>query len=769
MWALPVLAQDAKPKITLPELIQFVDAPHPPGEEGKNAVVDMALTVSESGTVTKVEILKSAGEAFDKAATTAASAFQFRPAQLNGKAVASRVTYRYVFLVRQKRVVKEEQVLTAPTPTSSTTTPQPTETFTVTAQADAPAGEATRRTVRSEVLVRVPGTRGDPLRAVELLPGVGRPPFSSGALIVRGSAPGDSQAQLEGLPLPLLYHFGGLTSVIHPRLLDRIDFYPGNFGARFGRRTGGILDVTLRDPKSDGLHGVVDVNVIDASVLLEGPIGERGSFAVAGRRSYIDLVLESVVPDDSDVGIVAAPVYWDYQGIINYRLTERDKLRVMAYGSRDTLRLLFQDPAPNDPVFRGNFGLRTEFHRLHSSWSHRYSDTLQQRIDFAIGLVELDVEIGDDIGFDLSSIEFLGRAEWNWRLARTVKLTGGLDIQAQPANYYYRGPQPTQNEGDPGSGISGRDPVSTQPLVLGEGNVLLYEPAVYLTTDLRPLDPLQVLIGLRLDWFGAIRSWAFDPRAVVRYELTKKTTLKAGVGSFSQPPVIQEASEDFGNPELQPIRSLHVSSGVEHKFNRTYNVGAEVFYKYLWDRAVGTQGSVAPYFINDGIGNIYGFELLAKAEPVGRFFGFLSYTLSRSERRDRAEEWRLFDFDQTHIFTLSGVYKLGKGWETGATFRLISGNPFTPIQGGIYDANADVYQPIYGSINSKRNAMFHRLDVRIEKQWKFSDWQLAVYLDVQNTYNAANPEGTVYNYDFTENGTIRGLPIIPSLGVRGEF
>ena len=163
-------------------------------------------------------------------------------------------------------------------------------------------------------------------------------------------------------------------------------------------------------------------------------------------------------------------------------------------------------------------------------------------------------------------------------------------------------------------------------------------------------------------------------------------------------------------------------------------------------------------------------EVSGRANPVGRFFGFLSYTLMRSERRDGpAEPWRLYNFDQTHILTVSGVYRLGRGWEAGATFRLISGSPTTPVIGAIYDANSDLYIPLSGAANSARNPFFHRLDVRLEKTWRFQAWKLALYLDVQNVYNHQNPEGIRYNFDYRESSIVSGLPIIPSLGVRGEL
>jgi hypothetical protein len=76
---------------------------------------------------------------------------------------------------------------------------------------------------------------------VELLAGVGRPPFGAGAIIVRGSSPQDSQAFFEGLPVLQIYHFGGLTSFVNSNFLQRIEFYPGNFGSQFGRKRGGAI------------------------------------------------------------------------------------------------------------------------------------------------------------------------------------------------------------------------------------------------------------------------------------------------------------------------------------------------------------------------------------------------------------------------------------------------------------------------------------------------------------------------------------------------
>jgi TonB family protein len=233
--------------------------------------------------------------------------------------------------------------------------------FGATATIEAPPREVTKRSLTGEELLRVAGTRGDPLKAIEYMPGVGRSPQAE-FIIIRGSSPADSEVEFEGAPVYRLYHFGGLTSFVQPRLLDKIDLYPGNFSARFGRKMGGIIDVGVRDPKTDALHGMVDVNVVDSSFLFEGPLTKNWSFAVAAKRSYVDLFIDKLIPKDQ-AQITAAPVYWDYQAMLAYKPSSNDRFRAMVYGSYDDLKLILAHPADADPSIRGGVSSKTEFHR----------------------------------------------------------------------------------------------------------------------------------------------------------------------------------------------------------------------------------------------------------------------------------------------------------------------------------------------------------------------------------------------------------------------
>ncbi len=636
--------------------------------------------------------------------------------------------------------------------------------FGATARVPPPPREVTRRTVQKVELTRVAGTRGDPLRTVEILPGVARPPFGSGALIVRGSSPRDTQTMFEGLPIQLIYHFGGLTSVINSRLLDSIDFYPGNFSVRYGRGLGGIVEVRAADPVYERIGGVADINLLDASLLVGAPLWDEGGLAIAARRSYIDFLLESAFSDDT-FSLVAAPVYWDYQAIGSTRIGSRDKLRIMAFGSRDTFALLFQQPPEDSAEVTGDLDLILESHRGHVTWSRQLSDSVDQDVELAVGTAQARFGLGEIVNFELDLLQIYARSEWRCRLTRRVRLIGGLDLLSGPGDFAYKGPFMGQGEG----GDDDRGPFGAQQMVDVEGPYTVFDPAAYLESDLN-MDPLRVVLGLRVDYFGAIDAFSFDPRLSGRYALSEQLALKAGVGMFSQAPLEYESEELLGNPNLKPQRAMHVSAGADYEVLDGAIVGLEGFYKYLFQRVVvGQFEDFDATYLNDGIGRIYGLELSAKVEPKGRVFGYLSYTLSRSQRRDRDEPWRLFDFDQPHILTLSSTVRLGKGWELGGTFRLVSGNPDTPLDGAMYYVPYGEYGPVWGLPNSIRSRMFHRLDVRVEKLWRFQHWRLAVYLDVQNAYNATNQEGIIYDYRYNQKVVLPGLPILPILGVRGEL
>src|SRR5207248_5417831 len=129
---------------------------------------------------------------------------------------------------------------------------------------------------------------------------------------IRGSSPADSRIFVDGFETPLLYHLGGITSVMPGEMIDDIVYSPGGFGVEWGKATAGIVDVISRKG-AKLMTGFADASFINAEALLQGPIGDKGSFAGSVRRSYIDGLIALVVPSSSSLSFTALPRYYDYQ------------------------------------------------------------------------------------------------------------------------------------------------------------------------------------------------------------------------------------------------------------------------------------------------------------------------------------------------------------------------------------------------------------------------------------------------------------------------
>lgn len=635
----------------------------------------------------------------------------------------------------------------------------------VTVRGVRPPREVTKRTLEQRELNRIPGTSGDALRAIQNLPGLARPPGLAGLLIVRGASPQETGTYVDGTYVPIIYHFGGLSSVIPTEMLDHIDFYPGNFSTYFGRHSGGVIDVGVKDPrvtKEKRLHGLVQADLIDARGLVEGPIGNTGwNFAVAGRRSYVDVWLKPAL-EAGGAGVTTAPVYYDYQAMLQRDWDKKKhNLRLFFFGADDRLEVLIRQVAGSNPGIGGNLTLGTAFYRMQARYVGKLSDDFELRLLGAVGKDALNFSVGD-IFFTLDSYPISGRAELAQKVAAGVRNNFGLDMLYQPYDVDVRLP-PAPRPGEPPPGPFGSRP----PISLSQSDSL-YRPALYDELELTPFRGTRIVPGVRLDYTKENKTWDIQPRVNGRQDLTKefpRTTIKGGVGRFANPPQPQDTTSTFGVPGTRSQVANHYGAGIEQEITRNIEVSSEAFYRQYDGVIVQGRG-------NTGEGRAYGLETLLRYKPDSRFFGFVAYTLSRSVRRDSpTDPERLFNFDQTHIFTAIGSYRLGRGWEIGARFRLISGSLRTGLGYGFYDATVGAYiqQQAYPPFN-ERNPMFHQLDIRVDKTWQLSGGnKFSMYLDVYNAYNQGNVEGASYNYNYTQRTFATGIPLLPSIGARIEM
>ena len=315
--------------------------------------------------------------------------------------------------------------------------------------------------------------------------------------------------------------------------------------------------------------------------------------------------------------------------------------------------------------------------------------------------------------------------------------------------------------------------------------------APYAELDIALLDErLHLVPGLRLEPFftgvnrrrpaessaadvGAFSAdLSVQPRLSTRFAVAPEVTLKAAYGRYRQPPRAEDLSSVFGNPLLGTADATHYLVGGDVTLG-TLGVEATLFYSssaHLPVRNPLPSPRVAETLLGLGAGRSYGAQLLVRRSLGDGWFGWLAYTLQKSERRDAPDsDWRPIDFDQTHVLTALLSYDLGAGFDIGARARVASGYPRTPVIATYFDARRDQFEPILGDKNSIRIPTFWQGDIRLSKRWEFAGSRLEAYLDVQNVTNHQNAEEIVYAADYSERRYIRGLPILPVLGATWAF
>jgi TonB family protein len=632
--------------------------------------------------------------------------------------------------------------------------------------------EVSRTSLKTEVIERVPGTFGDVLTVVKNLPGVARTNAAAGNIVVRGSSPEDTQVFVDGVEVPIIYHFGGLRSVIPLGMLDGLDFYPGNFGSQFGRATGGVVDVRLKRLNPEKFGGYVDINLADSGVYLETPLGKKAAMAAAFRRSYIDGIINAVVPASSSVNLITAPRYYDYQWLGTVRPNRSNELTAFFFGSDDELKLLFDNPADFSPDLTATSGTTsTSFYR--TVLEHRFtpSKKFENVFKTSAGRNKVYVGLGDQVYLDLNTYVAQIHDRFSVGLSDDVRIAAGIDYLYSIADARIKFPE-VAKEGEPG----GRPDLSNILYTESKGEAN-HSIGAFMQLESRLFNRWTIVPGIRFDHFTRVGRSSLAPRFNTRFDLGKKWTLKGGVGAYHQEPSFDETDAVFGNPNLGLEKAMHYSLGFEFSPLAFLMLDVTGFYKKMDDLvsrtdAVDTGGSgQSPInYVNGGEGRVFGLEVMIKHEFANNFNGWISYTLSRAERKDVGDtDWRRFDYDQTHIFTALGSYSLPKNWTVGFRWRIVTGSPSTPRIGAVYSVDNSYYEPTYGKPNSERLPTFHQADLRLDKKWIYDRWMLTAYLDVQNIYNSPNVTGYQYSYDSSERRPRQGLPILPVIGVKGEF
>jgi hypothetical protein len=502
---------------------------------------------------------------------------------------------------------------------------------------------------------------------------------------------------------------------------------------------------------------MAQADLIDTRLMVDGPIGNTGwKFAVAGRRSWFDTWLGPVLTA-TGAGVSVAPVYYDYQAVLEHDLGKHSSIRFALFGSDDRLSILLQSANSSAPTLSGTIGDHTGFWRAQALYRNKLSDDTELRAVAAVGQDYVSINAGN-IFFDITDTPITSRVELAQKLEKHLTMDVGIDMYYAPYSVSAQLPPPPKPGQPPAGPFSAQQPLTTN------SSSSIYEPAFYTEFEATPWPGGRIVPGLRVDYTKDTSSWDLSPRIVVRQDITEepRTTIKGGAGLFAQPPQLQETNSVFGTPGLTSNRSYHYDVGAEREFTTNVDASVDAFYKQLDN------------LVEQGLGNtgsVIGVETLIRYKPSDRFFGWLAYTLSRSVRRtEPGAPLLLFQYDETHVLTVLGSYRIGKGWEIGMRYRLASGYMSTPESYGFYDENIGTYIPLSTyPPNGQRLPLFHSLDVRVDKTWAFPWGAIDAYLDVLNIYNQANVDGVTYDYNSTHQAYVNDLPIIPSIGLRVDY
>ncbi len=613
--------------------------------------------------------------------------------------------------------------------------------------------EITERVIPTEVARTLPGTNGDVVRVVQNLPGVARPPLNIGQLLIRGTAPEDSAYYLDGAPIPLVFHFGGLSTVLNGDTLEEIAYLPGNYGVRYGRTLGGVVDLRAEDRLPQRSGGYLSVDLFQTTAFVEQRIGKRHALTVSGRRSYVDAILNPVLNAGEGGPAVQAPRYGDFQvrwltrrrsgGVVDALfLFSDDRFRVVGDG---------EDDGDVQIGFSTTFGKARLLFRdeLGGGWRNELS-IIGGRERQAFALPEGEA-FEDPIRLSIREELFVA--------ANPVGLRAGIDTQLSQFRFSYDVPSFGEPEG---------------------ADVFRAAPAAYLEPTVQ-LGAVRLVPGVRVDglFLGDITStWTIDPRFSTEIRL-RNTTLKGSTGLYSQWPTVRQLVQQ---PELGAQRGWQSAVGVQQLITPSLSVEITGYTQQLSQLVSGREDAfrfftgpppVGPFdtapYANDGTGAIWGVETLVKL-ATERTTAWFSGTFGRSTRIDRpGDPTELFEFDQPVVLTALASHELPRGWRLGARARFSSGNPYTPVVNRFFDLSSRQFLPVYGPVDSARLPSFFQLDLRFDKQWTFDRWSLDFYLDLQNATNAQNVEVIGYTFDFSEEDSVTQIPIVPAFGLRGSW
>ena len=632
-------------------------------------------------------------------------------------------------------------------------------------------------TLTAHDVATTPGAMNDALRAITVLPAAARVPYSLGGIVLRGMSPRDSSIFIDGVEIPVAFHFGGITGVFPTQLLDSMRVVPSGFDVSLGRAQGGVVELTTRTPRSDRYRVGGTLSLLHSQAYAEGPFFGGGAFLLSLRRSYFDVLARPFVSDEDSL-----PSYSDGQlRAVWGEAGKRGQLAAFVLGAHD--RISNPESAAVVRDSDGHMNANLSFVRAGVSYKRKTGASLFT-LTPSVGTNILSLYTKDyDNDMLLQELDLARR--WYVYGAR------GEWLRDDPGGFIRAGLDIT-------GGYVGR--VSSDTFTMDDTDEYPVPRNVVVWTDVAAFvearrhwfeDRVSVRSGLRLDRFGLGRQWSLDPRLNAHVSVGETTKLRASVGRFSQPPSPAHFDEVTDNPDAkrsyvdQATLSIEAAPGsgvlasvigfahegkhtlvdIDNKTVRGSTLDLSRTYVELIEEQLGLYG----YQANIGRQRSYGIEAALQYDG-SRYRALANFAWSRAKRVYEDGTWVPYLFDQPLRLNLVLGTRV-RQWNLGARLTVVSGNPVSLVrEGTLYDSHAST-SPAPELV---RLPMFWTVDLRADRSWRRSWGDVLVFFDVQNATNHRNVEdrgtyfepveGTESTYTYRHRDNL-GLPIIPYVGV----
>ncbi|MBI4396778.1 MAG: TonB-dependent receptor [Elusimicrobia bacterium] len=639
--------------------------------------------------------------------------------------------------------------------------PSPLELPDIVIRAERKKDKVSKRVVTHEELSRVAGSGGDPLKAIQALPGIAVANDSSSNPAIRGSAPQDNLYYVDNLPVGYLFHMGDTYSIFNPDLVGDFHIHPSAFGPEFHNATGGVIDITLREPRRDHAGVKINMSTLESDLLVEGPINKNQSLLLGARRSHLDFLLPKTGTLGNGLDYVQFPKFYDYQGKYLWRVGSRHSLSFQINGSEDKWGLKIREDssvAAHEPDLAGTITGKLRYHSQGLVWKSALSPSSMNTL--SLNRLRSGFSEAMTLGHVLADFDqFYLNENLLFRPAENHELTlgGGLIFSRIELDLDIKFDPPSDFDPDENHSSAARRRYQD---TLSAGDYALF------LRDRWTVHPRLVLIGGgRTSYDDYLGGTFTEPRAGTEFTLSETILLTAGWGRYHQFPEGHQVIDVFGNRDLSHFKAEHGVAGLERKLPDGWTCRLDGYYKTYDDLVVPDPVKT---YVNGGSGSATGLEFLLKKEETAKWSGWLAVSQARSKRRnDRTGQDINFKYDQPLIINLVGHHKVSKTWSVGAKWRFNTGSPYTPVIGTYYDGTR--LRPLYAGVNSARLPDYHRLDLRVDREWKFNTWTLSSYIEVINLYSRRNIGGYSYNADYSSRKPIHQLPTIPAFGLTAKF